>query len=210
MKYNYREGVEKPASRKRFILPGLVLVFGLYALVTYMAPEILYVIEPPDATAKRLVSEQPVPGQDRLYIPKINTDIAIVAEGGMEVADTGAQEHSVASGDPAQGGNYVLAASRFSAGLTPMETKAKSPLYHLGKLNSGDDIYLDRKGVRYAYKVETIRTVENITEYDGRTDDPTLTFYTTEAANRQVVVAKQTGKVVWAGGQPKLQPLPDS
>lgn len=210
MKYNYREGVEKTKSRKRLIVPALLVVTALYAVVTYLAPEILYVAEPPDTTAKKLVTERPSAGQNRLYIPKLNADIAIVAEDSGESADTAAQERSIVSGSPSEGGNYVLAANRFSLGLTPMDTKAKSPFYHLGKLSSGDDIYLDYKGVRYAYKVDEIKTAENITQYEERTDEPRLTLYMNEAAGRQVVTAKQTGKIVWTSGQPKLQPLPES
>ncbi len=204
MKYNYREGVEKPKSRKRFIFPVLILVVGIYALVNYLAPEILYVVEPPDATAKKLVSEKPVQGKDRLYIPKLNADIA-VGDGESSV-----QERSTPSGSPQEGGNYVLAANRFSLGLTPMDTKAQSPFYHLGKLSAGDDIYVDHGGMRYAYKVEEVKTADDITKYEDRTDEPRLTLYMTEAAQRQVVTAKQTGKIVWTSGQPKLQPLPDS
>ena len=46
--------------------------------------------------------------------------------------------------------------------------------------------------------------------YEDRTDEPYLTLYMTEASQRQVVIAKQVGKVVWTNDQPKLQPLPDS
>lgn len=210
MKYNYREGIEKTKSRKRFIFPAVIVLGGLYATVTYLAPEILYVVEPPDATAKKLVTERPAQGKERLYIPKLNADIGIVSGDSSEAADSTAQERSLVSGNPSEGGNYVLAANRFSLGLTPMDTKAKSPFYHLGKLTSGDDIYLDYKGVRYAYKVKEIKVAENITEYENRTDEPQLTLYTSEAAERQVITAKQTGKIVWTSGQPKLQPLPDS
>ena len=210
MKYNYREGIEKTKSRKRFAVPLLIVVGGLYALATYLAPEILYVVEPPDATAKKLVTERPVAGQYRLYVPKLNADIPIVAEDSSESADAAAQERSIVSGNPSEGGNYVLAANRFSLGLTPMDTKAKSPFYHLGKLSTGDDVYLDYKGVRYAYKVEGVKAAENISRDEERTDEPRLTLYMNEAANRQVVTAKQTGKIVWTSGQPKLQPLPES
>ena len=210
MKYNYREGVEKSKSRKRFIFPVVVVVMGLYAVATYLAPEILYVVEPADATAKKLVTERPAVGRNRLYIPKLNADIAIVAEDSGESAGSSAQERSIVSGTPSEGGNYVLAANRFSLGFTPMDTKAKSPFYHLGKLSSGDDIYLDYKGVRYAYKVDEIKTAENITQYEERTDEPRLTLYMNEAAGRYVVTAKQTGKIIWTSGQPKLQPRPES
>ena len=140
MKYNYREGVERTKSRKRLILPVVILLVGLYAVVNYLAPEIFYVVEPPDATAKKLVSERPNKGQEHLYIPKINANMPIISEDSGDTPDQAAQERSVVSGTPGQGGNYILVANRFSLGFTPMETKAKSPFYHLGKLGRGDDI----------------------------------------------------------------------
>lgn len=212
MKYNYREGVEKPKSKKWVILPLLVLLGGVYALVNYLAPAVYYVTEPTDTTAKKLVAERPKRGENRLYIPKINADIMIALVEGDEAFafEKGAVQRSSNSGDPKEGGNYVLTANRFSLGLTPMETKAKSPFYHLDKLSAGDDIYIDYQGIRYAYKVEERKAVEDVTQVEERTDEPQLTLYTTEAANRQVVIAKQIGKVVWTNSQPKLQPLPDS
>lgn len=211
MKYNYREGVERRKSRKRLLVPVLFLMVGLYALVTYLAPEIMYVVEPPDATAKKLVSERPKQNQNHLYIPKLNANMPITSETSGDSTDTAAQERSITSGTPDEGGNYVLAANRFSVGMTPMATKAKSPFYHLAKLSKGDDIYVDYKSVRYAYKVEEINlTQQNVSEYEDRTDDPHLTLYTSASSRPHVVIAKQVGRVVWAGNQPKLQPLPDS
>ena len=55
----------------------LLLIAVAYLAVTYYAPALLYAIEPADATAKRLVAARPGNRENRLYIPKINSDIPI-------------------------------------------------------------------------------------------------------------------------------------
>lgn len=211
MKYNYREGVERQKSRKWVIAPILIVLLSAYAVVDYLSPEILYVVAPTDTTAKKLVSSQPTQDENQLYIPKINADITIVTSGGDEFAipEKGALQRATTSGNPTEGGNYVLVANRFSLGLTPTDTQSKSPFYHIGKLSGGDDIYVDYGGTRYAYKVEQQKSVSETSEVEARTDKPQLTLYTNDAALHHVIIAKQVGKIVWTSGQPKLQPLED-
>lgn len=191
------------------VIPLFVLLVAAYGGTNYLAPDILYVVDPPDTTAKRLVSQRPSTEENRLYIPKINADIELLLGDG-EISETGATVRSTASGNPKDGGNFVITANRFSLGYTPQETKAKSPFYHLTKLSVGDDIYVDYEGMRYAYKVEERKAVDDVTELQERTDNPRLTLYTSETSKREAVIAKQVGKIVWTSGQPKLQPLPDS
>lgn len=213
MKYDYREGIEKQKSRKWLILPILGLLCGAYFLVNMFSPDILYVIEPTDTTAKKLVSSQPNSDENRLYIPKINADILVVAANGDEslALEKGAVQRSPDSGNPKDGGNFVVVAHRLSLGYTPLQTHEKSSFYHLSKLSEGDDIYVDYSGMRYAYKVEELKAAESdVDEISERSDANTLTLYTVEQSGRQVVVAKLVGKVVWSNGKPKLQALQDS
>lgn len=211
MKYSYREGVEKPKSRKWVVLPIFLVLAIVYGALNYLSPAILYVVEPADTTAKTLIANKPQQGNDRLYIPKINANIAVVGgSDGTTVLQSGASQRSVDSGNPSEGGNYVLVASRLSLGYTPSETKQKSSFYHLGKLSSGDDIYVDYDGTRYAYKVELRKTVDDDTAaLEVRSDKPRLTLYTAEAGSHDTVVAKQVGKIVWTSGKPKLQAIED-
>ena len=191
----------------------LTVLLAGYVVVNYFSPEILYVVEPPDTTAKKLVSNKPGQDENRLYIPKLNADIVIIpAEGNEELGlEKGAVQRAVNNGNPKDGGNYVLVANRLSLGLTPMETKTKSSYYHLGKLSKGDDIYVDYGGTRYGYKVVDRKSGDtNVSDVEEQTDTPQLTLYSTEAADRQIIVAEQTGKIIWTNGQPKLQALPDS
>lgn len=214
MRYHYKEGAEKRKSRKWVVLPVVGLLGGLYLLANTLSPAIPMVFEPSDTTAKKLVSLKPTMDQNRVYIPKINIDVSVVPIEGNEALalEKGAIQRSPASGNPKDGGNFVVAAHRFNLGLTPMQTRTKSPFYHLNKLASGDDIYIDYEGTRYAYKVQERKMIEpTAIEIEERTDEDRLTMYSFEMtrpeAGREIVIAKPVGKIVWTNGKPKLQAL---
>lgn len=214
MKYHYKEGAERRKSRKWVALPVVGLLGGLYLLANTLSPAVPTVFEPSDSTAKKLVSLQPTLDENRIYVPKINVDVAVVPIEDNEALalEKGAVQRSPASGNPRDGGNFVVAAHRFNLGLTPSQTRAKSPFYHINKLGNGDDIYVDYQGTRYAYKVEERKLVEpTAIEIEERTDDDRLTMYSCELAGpeagREVVIAKPVGKIVWTNGKPKLKAL---
>ena len=214
MRYNYKKGVEKQKSRKWVALPILGLFGGLYMLANALAPTVPQIFVSADATAKKLVVSRPGLQENRLYLPKINVDVAVVSVDDDEAAalEKGAINRSPSSGNPKEGGNFVLAAHRFNMGLTPNNTRAKSPFYYLNKISEGDDIYLDYEGVRYAYKVIETRSVKpDAVEIEERTDDDRLTLYTCELAGpeagRDVVIAEPQGVIVWTSGVPKLKAL---
>lgn len=210
MKYNYKEGVEKHKSRAWAAFSVLGIVSGLYMLVNAMSPAVYSALTPPDATAKKLLELKPDTTQNRAFIPKINLEMAIVPVQGDELKalENGAIQRAEASGNPKEGGNFVLTANRFSLGMTPGKTKQKSPLYYIGKVAKGDDVFIDYEGVRYAYKVESRETVamadDNI---ESSTDESRLTLYTTTANGHEVLLAKPVGKIVWQGGKPLLKSL---
>ena len=210
MKYNYKEGVEKQKSRTWTVLPLFGIVGGLYIFINALAPVVLDAMTPADATAKKLVSLRPDTTQNRAFIPKINLDIAIVPVNGDEkiALENGAIQRAEASGNPKQGGNYVITANRFSLGLTPHQTKTKSPFYHINKLSNGDDVFIDYEGVRYAYKVEERKVVTAADPaIEESTDDDRLTLYAPSGTGHEVVVAKPVGKIVWQDGKPRLKSL---
>lgn len=194
--------------------PLLGIAVGGYLLVNSFWPALPEVMADRDATAKKLVSLEPALTEDRIYIPKVNADVAVVQiEGNEKLAlERGAIQRSPSSGNPRDGGNFVVAAHRFNLGFTPAQTKARSPFYRIDKLAVGDEIYVDFQGTRYAYKVENKKLVEpSAVEIEARTEDDRLTMYSCELAGpeagREVIIAKPIGKVVWTAGTPKIQPL---
>lgn len=214
MKYNYKEGAEKRKNRKLVAFPIIGLLGGAYLLANVLSPAIPSFSGPADSTAKKLVSLAPDTDENRVYVPKINIDVPVVPiEDNEAIAlEKGAVQRSPTSGNPKDGGNYVVTAHRFNLGITPWQTRSNSPFYHLAKLSAGDDIYVDYDGVRYAYKVEERKIVAPTDEaIEARTDDDRLTIYSSElvgsGTDREIVVAKPVGKIVWTNGKPKLQSL---
>jgi sortase A len=114
------------------------------------------------------------------------------------------------NGDPVSGGNFVLAAHRFNLGLTPQQTRLKSPFYYIDKLGQGDDVYVDYQGVRYAYKVSKRYKVNaDQVSIEARTADARLTMYSCDLGGpqkgREVVEALPVGTIAWLNGSPKLK-----
>jgi len=215
MRYHYENGVKQKGKRKILwtVLPVLALLSGGYILVNTLSPAIDVMSAPPEATAQKLQSEKPLLDERRLYVPKVNIDVAIVDIDGNEKAalEKGAIHRAPNNGNPLDGGNYVVAGHRFQLGLLPSQTRKKSPFYHIDQLQKGDDIYVDYDGVRYAYEVTERKLVPpNALEIEKRTDEPQLTMYSCELAGpeagREVVIAKPVGTIAWDdNGQPKLK-----
>lgn len=215
MTYSFRDGVKtKKAGRKIWlVLPILGLVGGLYVLVSALAPAVSTPFDPPqDATAQKLTHTKPSLDENRLYIPKINVDLAIVTGETDAALELGVWHRKPENGDPQKGGNFVLSAHRFNLGFTPAQTRAKSPFYHIDKLSPDDKIYVDYEGTRYEYTVTKRYKVERTAlEIEQPSEEPRLTLYSCdlrgEKAGREVVEAQPTGTIAWADGTPKLKTL---
>lgn len=133
--------------------------------------------------------------ENRLYIPTIGVDVAVVEGDSEAVLDKGAWHRQPQNGSPEKGGNFVLSAHRFQLGLTPQQTSAKSPFYHIEKLQTGDKIQVDYNGKRYNYEVVKKYKVDRFAVgIEGPSDEAKMTLYSCdirgEQAGREVVEAK--------------------
>lgn len=214
MKYDLRSGIQKQkrGSKLLVVLPLLGLIGGGYLLVNTLSPAISTPFDQPNVTAQKLIRKEPVINENRLYIPQINVDVAIVAGQTDAALELGAWHRSPENGSPTSGGNFVLSAHRFNLGMTPSQTRAKSPFYHIDKLKVGDQLYVDFEGTRYAYEITKSYKVERTaTEIEQRSQTPKLTIYSCdlrgEKAGREVVEAEPVGTIAWDGGTPKLKTL---
>ena len=101
------------------IILGLGLILGAYTLVLYQSPNLL--LKPIAFNAGGVPSAHPVNNQNsnRLIVPKIGVDVAIVVGANEEVLKQGAWHRKPENGSPITGGNFVLSAHRFLLGLTP-------------------------------------------------------------------------------------------
>lgn len=186
--------LKKPSKKKfSFLLPLILFAAGAYLLVTTLAPS-LPPIPMPAMTVRELIAS-PQTAENRLFIPKINVDIAIVEGDSASVLEKGAWHRRPQNGNPEKGGNFVLSAHRFELGLTPQQTRAKSPFYHIDKLQIGDKIYVDYNQKRFIYEITKKYQVERTAvEIESPSAEPKMTLYSCdlrgEAAGREVLEAK--------------------
>lgn len=170
---------EKRGSKKRaglLVCGGILLISGgLYVLSLVTAPIILPALQIAKPIDAKTLAE-PTVTKNRIIIPKIGVDIAY--DKGQQALDNGAEWRRPDSGNPAEGGNFVIAAHRFSLAPTPAETYRKSPFYHIDKLVVGDQILIDYNGTRYGYRVSEILSVSpDQVEIEDRGDIDKLTLY---------------------------------
>lgn len=191
-----------------------IVLGGVYLLLNMLSPVLPEVGVDTQAVAKKLTTVQPTIGEDRVYLPQINVDVPVNEIGTSETValEKGAVHRSPSSGNPKEGGNFVLAAHRFNLGLTINQTRARSPFYHIDKLAVGDRVYVDYEGLRYAYEITEKKMVaETAVEIEQKTSDNRLTLYSCELAGpkagREVLVAKRLGTVAWEDGKAAIKKL---
>jgi sortase A len=181
-------------KRLRLVLPILLLASGIYLLIVALAPS-LPPIPIPEVKVQQFLASPPQINENRLYIPQINVDVAIV-EGTAETAlDKGAWHRKPENGNPEKGGNFVVSAHRFEMGLTPQQSREKSPFYHIDKIQVGEKIYVNYNKKRYTYEVARKYKVDrNQVSIEAPSAEPKMTLYSCdlrgEAAGREVIEAR--------------------
>jgi sortase A len=196
------KGHRKTISARRvgITVAVVMLTGGLYLLSLVSAPVIGPLVYTKPIDVRTLPT--PVRQYNRIVIPKIGVDIAYGE--GQHSLDHGAQWRYPERGNPADGGNFIIAAHRFTLAPTPGETAKKSPFYHIDKLVVGDKIVIDYDGMRYGYEINKIFDVKPTqVEIEARSSEPKLTLYSCELdgadAGRVVVVARPLGQVALSG-----------
>ena len=169
---------------------------GVYLLALVAAPSVAPFIAMKPIEVAAL--PKPRTTDNRIIIPKIGVNIPYGS--GAAALDRGAEWRYPNNGNPASGGNFVIAAHRFSIQPTPQSTIEKSPFYHIDKLIVGDKIIVDYNGERYGYEINNIFDVQATqTEIEASSTEAKLTLYSCELGGadtgRIVVTAKLLGKV---------------
>lgn len=173
-----------------------LLASGVYLLSLVGAPTVAPLIAMKPIDVKKLPA--PKKSESRIVIPKIGVDIPYAP--GAASLDRGAQWRWPDRGNPDRGGNFIIAAHRFSIQPTPMGTIEKSPFYNIDKLVVGDKIVVDYLGTRYAYEINKKFDVKSTqVEIENPSETPKLTLYSCELggseAGRIVVTAAPIGAV---------------
>lgn len=178
------------------VIAVVMMAGGLYLLSLVAAPTIAPLIAMKPIDVKALPA--PKPAVNRIVIPKIGVDIPYGE--GVAALDKGAQWRFPDRGNPEKGGNFIIAAHRFSIQPTPQGTIEKSPFYNIDKLVIGDKIVADYDGDRYAYEITKMFDVKPTQiEIEAPSEESKLTLYSCELggaeAGRVVILAKPLGKV---------------
>lgn len=188
---------EKSASSKnrigwlKRILPWFGLIVGVVLIAYPFLPGILYVFKNPsskplelpyesviservgDNETEFVEGEKPIPLDDTLVIPQIGVDVRIVG-GDTDAALLEGAWHRPGTGNPVDGGNYVVTGHRFRY-LPPNNTT----FYNLDKLNKGDLVIVYYDGQEYDYRVEESFVVEpEDLHIEGDLGYDVLTLYT--------------------------------
>lgn len=190
----------KPRRRRVTIIVPiaavLLLAGGLYMLSLTLAPTVAPLVARKPITVSALPT--PTKSENRIIIPKLGVNIHYAP--GEAALDQGAQWRYPERGNPETGGNFIIAAHRFSIQPTPMGTIEKSPFYSIDTLTVGDKIVIDYEGVRYGYEINKRFDVKaDRIDVEGVSDTPKLTLYSCELggseAGRIVITASPMGKV---------------
>lgn len=153
----------------------LLILLGGYLLILVVSP--VYIPSQPGTGWNEPV-KAPQVKDDRVYIPRLSLNLTYRA-GDENVLNDGLWHRYADRGNPETGGNFILAGHRFELAPTPQETRRKSPLYHMDKIQVGDFIYADFNGKRYQYKVARNYSVRPTqTEIEAPSTVAKMTLYT--------------------------------
>lgn len=177
---------------------------GVYLFFLVQSPEILADQSNSDQIESSLVENN----ENFIKIERINLLVPF-HEGDSELTlESGAWHRFPERGDPEKGGNFILSAHRFQLGITPNDTKDRSPFYHIDKLQEDDVIDIFYNNSWYKYKISKSYSVEpDAVEIEEPSDEAKLTLYSCSLAGsadgRVVIEASpilSTGEINENGG----------
>ena len=177
------------------------VIIGSYIVITALGPSLASL--PPIQHAQqqnvyRKLAKSPITNGDRLYIPTIGVDVAIVEGKNASALNLGAWHRQPQNGNPIVGGNFILSAHRFQLGKTPQGSYKRSPFYNLNKIQAGSKVWVDYHGRRYEYNVYRRYSVRpGQTEIESTSEEAKLTLYSCSlrgpADGREVIEALPAG-----------------
>jgi LPXTG-site transpeptidase (sortase) family protein len=155
-------------------LTALVIAFALYLILLPFVPALGWWIQhqaPLISKPPTVAAVEKIPDDNELVIPSIGLQQA-THEGANKWTLHFGVWHLPGTGNPATGGNTVLAGHRFTY-------HDPAVFYHLDKVKTGDPIIMYWNHKKYTYKVTTILTVPPTeVSVQAPTKEPLLTIYT--------------------------------
>lgn len=193
MQYSQEKGAKKSRRRWWQVLL-LVIAIALFAAGAYL----LLLVQSPNLPIRPIDQKQEQAYQedrtDYVKIDKLGLLVPFYGSDSAATLEKGAWWRYPDRGNPEKGGNFILSAHRFQLGLTPEGTRARSPFYHIEKLQVGDPIQVRYNGKDYTYTVSRKYDVPpTAVEIESPSDEAKLTLYSCslkgEADGRVVIEA---------------------
>lgn len=176
--------IRRSGQLQRYALLALavtLMAVGVYILVLVLSPK-LPLPQVGQSTIDLNTKDDAGDDRNRIQISKMNLEVPFF-DGGADSLDKGAWHRYPERGNPKDGGNFILSAHRFNIGLTPVETKVRSPFYKLGDLKTGDDIRVFYDHTWYDYQVTRLYSVKpDAVGIEAPSDDARLTLYSCSLA----------------------------
>lgn len=183
MKYHYQQGiVEKDKKSHKKVWLAFFAIIALVGYSGFIFTTLAlngYPLEPIDTTAKLVKNSKPGSLGNHLFIPAIN----LAESFGSSLSLSGKPEES----------RVVIKGTQLAPGVTSDSLRAASPFFNIDKLKSGDEIFLDKAGTRYVYRITS----------SSKSDDGKLVLQ----SKTTTLVAQAIGTIAWNGGKAQLQPL---
>ena len=174
--YHIDEAPSKGGKKKyrmlSFVIAFVLMGVGVYLFLLLQSPEILATEAAEDDESELIQNNQ-----NFIKIERINALVPFNT-GDEKVLEKGAWHRYPERGDPDNGGNFILSAHRFQLGLTPNDTKDRSPFYHIDKLQNDDivDIFYNKKWYTYQIK-KTYSVKPEAVEIENPSEEAKLTIY---------------------------------
>lgn len=183
------------------VLSVIIIILAFYIFFLPVLPEVGWwwwhsaplVSKPVHTALAPHHSPASVPKDNRLIIPAMDLNAAIVQGTSPRVLDTGGAWLRPNGSTPDHGGNTVMAGHRLTY------TNPRGVFYFLDKVQVGDPIEVDWHGVAYIYKTTTIEIVPpQDTAVEAATTNAQLTLYTCTPLwnfqQRLVVIAQKVSQ----------------
>jgi len=168
----------------------VVILVGVGILVYPLLPALKYSISKPEnfypyetrllnsnlnlGKLPEIKTVKRIPEDNRLVIPKIGVDVAVVEGKNEEAALLKGAWRNPKTSDPAKGGNTVISGHRFR-----FRPPNNTTFYLLDKLSVGDPFLIYWQGVEYDYIVTETKIVAPTTlEILNNTADPQVSLFT--------------------------------
>lgn len=129
----------------------LVSTIGMYVIYQVISPEIVYQVDiKNNEEVAHVIDSKQIIEVNRIMIPSIGVDVEIGTD--YSILDTGGWVQDLNQDDVPN----LIGIHRFGLDTLSPQEKIKTTLYHVYKLNKGDEVVVWWEGEEYVYEVQDV------------------------------------------------------